>query len=212
MTEHHDHNHPTEPDADNYIPTDGEIWEATLLDLLIAKGVITPSMMRQQMDQTASQSASVGDEIIARAWTNPLFKDALLKNPKEALLESGYDVSGMPDLCIVENQFDIHNVVVCTLCSCYPRFMLGPPPEWYKSAAFRSRVVHEPKEVLLEFGLDLNETTKIRVYDSTADIRYMVMPLRPVGTAHMSVDELKLLITRDTMIGVALPALPVNGL
>ena len=211
MTEHHDHNHPTEPDADNYIPTDGEIWEATLLDLLIAKGVITPSMMRQQMDQTASQSASVGAEIIARAWTTPLFKDALLKNPKEALSESGYDVSGMPDLCIVENQFDIHNVVVCTLCSCYPRFMLGPPPEWYKSAAFRSRVVHEPKEVLLEFGLDLNETTKIRVYDSTADIRYMVMPLRPVGTAHMSVDELKPLITRDTMIGVALPALPVNG-
>ena len=212
MTEHHDHNHPTEPDADNYIPTDGEIWEATLLDLLIAKGVITPSMMRQQMDQTASQSASVGAEIIARAWTTPLFKDALLKNPKEALSESGYDVSGMPDLCIVENQFDIHNVVVCTLCSCYPRFMLGPPPEWYKSAAFRSRVVHEPKEVLLEFGLDLNETTKIRVYDSTADIRYMVMPRRPVGTAHMSVDELKPLITRDTMIGVALPASPANGL
>lgn len=210
MTDHH-HHHPTEPDADNNVPTDGEIWESALRDLLIAKGVITQSMMRQQMDQTASQSASVGAEIIARAWTTPQFKDALLKNPKEALSNSGYDVSGMPDLCIVENQPDIHNVVVCTLCSCYPRFMLGPPPEWYKSAAFRSRIVQEPKDVLLEFGLDLNETTKIRVYDSTADIRYMVMPLRPDGTEHMSADQLKPLITRDTMIGVALPTLPVNA-
>jgi hypothetical protein len=209
MTHHHDH--PTEPDVDSSVQTDGEIWEATLRDLLIAKGVITPSMMRQQMDQTASQSASIGAEIIVRAWTTPLFKDALLKNPKKALSEYGYDVVGMPDLCIVENQPDIHNVVVCTLCSCYPRFMLGPPPEWYKSAAFRSRLVQEPKDVLLEFGLDLNDAIKIRVYDSTADIRYMVMPMRPAGTAHMSADELKSLITRDTMIGVAFPELPVIG-
>lgn len=202
MTDHH---HPVEPDEDNNVPTDGEIWESALRDLLIAKDFISLSMLRQQMDQAASQSASVGAEIIARAWTTPMFKDALLKNPKKALLESGYDVSGMPDLCIVENQPDIHNVVVCTLCSCYPRYMLGPPPDWYKSAAFRSRIVHEPRDVLLEFGLELTETAKIRVYDSTADIRYMVMPMRPAGTAHMSADELKPLITRDTMIGVNLP-------
>ncbi len=207
-----DHYHPTEPNADNSVLTDGEIWEVVLHDLLIKKGIITPLMMRQQMDQTASQSASVGAEIIAHAWTSPIFKDALLKNPKEALLATGYDVSGMPDLCIVENQSEIHNVIVCTLCSCYPRFILGPPPDWYKSAAFRSRIVKEPRDVLLEFGLNFNQTTKIRVYDSTADIRYMVMPLRPAKTAHMSADELKLLITRDTMIGVALPAFPVNEL
>ena len=204
MTKHH---HPTEPDQDSQPVSEGEIWETTLRELLLAKGIISKPELMAQMNQTASQSAAIGAQIIAHAWKDAAFKEALLQNPKSTLAEHGYDVSAMPNLIIVENKPHIHNVVVCTLCSCYPRYMLGPPPEWYKSAAYRARIVKEPREVLKEFGLSIDDDTKICVYDSTADLRYLVMPACPDDVKGLSDEHLSTLITRDTMIGVAVPRL-----
>ena len=188
--------------------SEGQILEIALRELLLEKGIITQPELNEQMNITASQSASFGASIIAKAWKDREFKQALLYNPKAAITDLGYDVSKMPDLVIVENKSQLHNVVVCTLCSCYPRHMLGPPPEWYRSAAYRARIVRDPREVLAEFGLNLRADVKIRVYDSTADLRYMVMPLGPQGAESMAVDILETLVTRDSMIGVGVPKLP----
>ena len=204
----HSNHHATDPDLDGHILLEGEVWEAALRELLLEKGVITTPELNDQMNRTASQSAAVGASIIARAWKDQKFKKALLANPKATIADLGHDVSTMPDLVIVENRVDVHNVVVCTLCSCYPRYMLGPPPEWYRSAAYRARVVRDPREVLIEFGLNISAETTIRVYDSTADLRYMVMPLCPPGAEDMPVTHLQTIITRDSMIGVGLPKLP----
>ena len=204
----HDHDHATDPDLDDRTLLEGEVWESALRELLLEKGVITTPELNDQMNRTASQSAAVGASIIARAWKDQKFKKALLASPKATIADLGHDVSTMPDLVIVENRVDVHNVVVCTLCSCYPRYMLGPPPEWYRSPAYRARVVREPREVLNEFGLSISVGTKIRVYDSTADLRYMVMPLCPPGAEDMPVTHLQTIITRDSMIGVGLPKLP----
>ena len=216
MADHHDHTHAhthththaTDPDLDGHTLLEGEVWEAALRELLLEKGVITTPELNDQMNRTASQSAAVGASIIARAWKDQKFKKALLANPKVTIADLGHDVSTMPDLVIVENKVDVHNVVVCTLCSCYPRYMLGPPPEWYRSAAYRARVVRDPREVLIEFGLNISAETTIRLYDSTADLRYMVMPLCPPGAEDMPVTQLQTIITRDSMIGVGLPRLP----
>lgn len=208
MPEQHSHGHPTDPDIENHVLSEGQILEIALRELLLEKGVITQLELNEQMNITASQSASFGASVIAKAWKDREFKQALLYNPKAAITSLGYDVSKMPDLVIIENKNQIHNVVVCTLCSCYPRYMLGPPPEWYRSATYRARVVRDPREVLLEFGLNLRGDVKIRVYDSTADLRYMVMPLCPQGAENFSADNLAALITRDSMIGVGIPKLP----
>ena len=208
MPEQHSPDHPTDSDLDAYVLSEGQILEIALRELLIEKGVITQPELNEQMNITASQSASFGASIIAKAWKDREFKQALLHDPKAAITDLGYDVSKMPDLVVVENKDQIHNVVVCTLCSCYPRYMLGPPPEWYRSVAYRARIVRDPREVLVEFGLNLRADVKIRVYDSTADLRYMVMPLCPQGTENMAIDKLETLVTRDSMIGVGVPKLP----
>ena len=208
MTERHSHGHQTDPDIDTHGLSEGQILEIALRELLLEKGIITQPELNEQMNITASQSASFGASVIAKAWKDREFKQALLNNPKAAITGLGYDVSKMPDLVIVENTDQIHNVVVCTLCSCYPRYMLGPPPEWYRSATYRARIVRDPHEVLFEFGLKLRAGVKIRVYDSTADLRYMVMPLCPQGAESMSADILAALVTRDSMIGVGIPKLP----
>ena len=208
VPEQHSHDHPTDSDVDAYVLSEGQILEIALRELLLEKGIITQPELNEQMNMTASQSACFGASIIAKAWKDREFKQALLYNPKAAITDLGYDVSKMPDLVIVENKSQLHNVVVCTLCSCYPRYMLGPPPEWYRSAAFRARIVRDPREVLVEFGLNLRADVKIRVYDSTADLRYMVMPLGPQGAESMAVDILETLVTRDSMIGVGVPKLP----
>jgi hypothetical protein len=216
MADHHDYthyhtpsnDHATDPDLDGHTLLEGEVWETALRELLLEKGVITTPELNDQMNRTASQSAAVGASIIAKAWKDQKFKKAVLANPKATIADLGHDVSTMPDLVIVENRVDVHNVVVCTLCSCYPRYMLGPPPEWYRSAAFRARVVRDPREVLIEFGLNISAKKTIRVYDSTADLRYMVMPLCPPGAEHMPVTQLQTIITRDSMIGVGLPKFP----
>lgn len=208
MADHHTHVHTTDPDLDGKALSDGEVWEAALRELLLEKEILTTTELHEQMNRTASQSAAFGASIIARAWKDLKFKKALLDNPKAAIADLGHDVSKMPDLVIVENTVNVHNVVVCTLCSCYPRYMLGPPPEWYRSAAYRARVVRDPREVLAEFGTHVSAETKIQVYDSTADLRYMVMPLCPPGGDDMPLAQLQTAITRDSMIGVGFPKLP----
>ena len=142
-----------------------------------------------------------GAKIIAKSWTDDEFKNKLIEDPRKAISEFGYDI-GPLRLIVLENTERVHNVVVCTLCSCYPRWILGLPPDWYKSREYRSRVVREPREVLKEFGTHISLDTEVRVHDSTADMRYLVLPMRPKGSESMTEEELAALIGRDAMIGV----------
>jgi nitrile hydratase subunit alpha len=146
--------------------------------------------------------------MVARAWVDPEFKARLLTDARAAALELGLDPGPSPVVVAVENTDTTHHMVVCTLCSCYPRALLGPPPDWYKSLAYRSRAVADPRGVLIEFGLELEPNVDLRVLDSTADIRYLVIPRRPAGTSDLSQEELAALVTRDSMIGVAQPTAP----
>jgi nitrile hydratase len=152
----------------------------------------------------------MGARIVAKAWSDPEFRRALLTNPKAAITALGIDVSNTPELRVLENTPAVHNVVVCTLCSCYPRMILGIPPAWYKSSEYRARVVREPRVVLREFGVELPEQVEVRVVDSTADLRYLVIPMRPAGTDDYDEEALAALVGRDAMIGTAL-ARPANG-
>jgi nitrile hydratase len=140
---------------------------------------------------------------VARAWVDPAFKTRLLADASAAVAELGIDTGTTSVLVAVENTDTVHNVIVCTLCSCYPRAVLGLPPDWYKSLSYRSRMVRDPRSVLQEFGLELDPDVEVRVYDSTADMRYLVLPQRPAGTEHLAEEELAALVTRDSMIGVA---------
>ncbi len=208
MANYETNHHTKDADVDNEPLLEGEIWEVALRELLLLKRVITNAELNEQLNRTASQTFAIGASVIAHAWADENFKKSLLSNPKAMIADLGYDVSSMPDLVIVSNTPDIHNVIVCTLCSCYPRYMLGPPPDWYRSAAYRARIVRDPREVLIEFGLEISAETKIRVYDSTADLRYMVLPLCPVSVENMAVADLQVLVTRDSMIGVGAPKSP----
>ncbi|MEL0002687.1 MAG: nitrile hydratase subunit alpha [Rhodospirillales bacterium] len=145
--------------------------------------------------------------MIARAWTDPEYKQRLISDPNSAFAEMGVTrLDENPEVVVVENTPDRHNVIVCTLCSCYPRVVLGMPPAWYKKRAYRSRVVKEPRKVLEEFGTELPDNVKIEVHDSTADMRYLVLPMRPDGTEGWSSEQLEALVTRDSMIGVKVPS------
>lgn len=170
--------------------------------LLIEKGMLAADEVRQAVEDMDARSPAVGAKVIARAWLDPAFKKRLLTDAKAAIAELGIDVDSWSTLVAVENTEAIHNVIVCTLCSCYPRPLLGLPPDWYKSLNYRARVVKEPRTVLKEFGLELESGIDIRVYDSTADMRYLVIPARPAGTQDRSEEELAKLVTRDSMIGV----------
>ena len=156
-----------------------------------------------------ARSPANGAAVVARAWVDPEFKARLLANAGDASREMGFDIGPM-HLIAVENTAQVHNVIVCTLCSCYPRNLLGLPPDWYKSRAYRSRVVKTPRAVLHEFGLDLPDDITVRVHDSTADMRYIVLPARPAGTDGMSEAELATLVTRDSMIGTGVPLSPAS--
>jgi nitrile hydratase len=164
--------------------------------------------VRQGIDWLVSRSPADGARLVARAWVDPEFKQRLLADAREAAAELGLNAGPSPVVMAVENTEDVHHMVVCTLCSCYPRALLGPPPAWYKSMPYRSRAVSEPRGVLSEFGVALDPDVELRVLDSTADIRYLVIPRRPEGTEDMSEEELAALVTRDSMIGVAQPARP----
>ena len=173
-------------------------------DLLIDKGIITEPELQDAVKRSEEQVPAIGARVVARAWQDPDFKQRLLKDGKETLHELGIAITGhIQDIQVVENTDAVHHVVVCTLCSCYPTPLLGPAPEWYKSDAYRSRVVREPRRVLAEFGLDLDQGMEVRVVDSTSEIRYLVLPRRPRGTDQLEEGELAALVTRDSMIGTA---------
>lgn len=173
--------------------------------LLIEKGMLTKEELRREMETMARRSPADGARLVARAWVDPAFKSRLAANPKAAAAELGIDATSYAELVIVENTERLHHLVVCTLCSCYPRTLLGIPPDWYKSLPYRSRAVTDPRGVMKEFGLELPDSVEVRVLDSTADMRYLVVPRRPPGTDHLTEEELAQLVTRDSMIGVANP-------
>ena len=172
--------------------------------LLIEKGIFSADDMRAQIERMDALDPARGARLVARAWTDDGFRERLLADSKAAAAELGIDVGPIPIL-VMENTPETHNLVVCTLCSCYPRFLLGLPPDWYKSRSYRSRAVREPRLVLAEFGTELGPDVEIRVHDSTADMRYMVLPLRPPGTQGTCEEALAELVTRDSLIGVTTP-------
>ena len=171
--------------------------------LLAEKGVLTIEEVQRNVDAVESCSPADGSRVVARAWANPEYKARLLSDPEAALAEMGYELPDpTPKLGVVENTSDVHHLVVCTLCSCYPRALLGRPPDWYKSLAYRARAVSDPRGVMAEFGTELADGVQVTVLDSTADMRYLVLPRRPAGTEGMSEEELASLVSRDSMIGV----------
>jgi len=176
--------------------------QAAVEELLILKGIVTPEDVQRQVDAMDARNYKRGARMVARAWCDSAFKARMLANGSAAAEELGLEV-GPLKLIVVENTLRVHNVIVCTLCSCYPRMLLGIPPDWYKSRNYRSRAVREPRAVLSEFGLQLDMKTTIRVHDSTADMRYLVLPMRPAATADWSEERLASIVTRDCMIGVA---------
>jgi nitrile hydratase len=203
----HDHDHPHEPITNAHEPA-AAARVRELEQLLVEKGVIRRDDVRQGIDWLVSRMPADGAKLVARAWIDPEFNERLLADARAAALELGLDPGPSPVVVAVENTESVHHVVVCTLCSCYPRALLGPPPDWYKSLPYRSRTVRDPRGVLAEFGLELGDGVEVRVLDSTADIRYLVVPRRPAGSEGMSEDELAALVTRDSMIGVAQPVAP----
>jgi nitrile hydratase subunit alpha len=209
MHDHHDHDHPhaPAPDDDDATRTDHQVLEVAVRELLIEKGVFTADEMRRAIEAMDARGPALGARIVARAWVDPDFKARLLADGAAAARELGLDV-GPTKLTVVENTPGRHNLIVCTLCSCYPRMVLGLPPDWYKSRAYRSRAVREPRAVLAEFGTSLPEGVAVHVHDSTADLRYLVLPMRPAGADGLSEEELAALVTRDGMIGVALAREP----
>ena len=179
------------------------LLETSLRELLADKGILSAEQVDRQVADMDSRTPARGAKVVARAWTDPAYKARLLADGNAALEEIGLD-RGFYKLVVVENTPQVHNVVVCTLCSCYPRWLLGLPPDWYKSREYRSRTVREPRAVLSEFGVDLPAGTTVRVHDSTADMRYLVVPARPVATEALTETELAALVSRDAMIGTAL--------
>jgi len=184
-----------------------QLMEVSLRELLVEKGVVTEDAIAGAMAAMRARGPERGAAMVAHAWLDPAYKARMLANGTAAAEELGFEVPGLR-LIVVENAPDTHNVIVCTLCSCYPRMLLGMPPEWYKSRPYRSRVVREPRKVLGEFGLKVAAKVRIRVHDSNADMRYMVLPMRPAGTDGWSEERLASLVTRDSLIGVAVPVLP----
>ena len=202
MKQHHDHSH--DRSFDDGPPSEYEIMSRAIQELLVERGVITAEQVRQRMEQFDADFPYRGPRVIAHAWADAAFKTRLLADGKRACAEFGIDLEA-ERLIAVENTPDVHNVIVCTLCSCYPRALLGMPPTWYKSENYRRRVVREPRAVLAEFGTRLPEQVAVRVHDSNADMRYVVVPMRPAGTENWSEDELARIITRDSLVGVTLP-------
>jgi nitrile hydratase len=184
-----------------------QLMEVSLRELLVEKGIVTEAQVAAALEDMRSRSPERGARVVAHAWAKPEFKRKLLADGTRACEELGLDVPALR-LVVVENTPAVHNMIVCTLCSCYPRMLLGIPPDWYKSRNYRSRAVREPRAVLSEFGLELPRETAVRVHDSTADMRYLVLPMRPAGTEGWSEERLASTVTRDCMIGVAVPKAP----
>jgi nitrile hydratase len=202
----HDHGHDHLPDAEERVSY-YRTMETAVRELLIEKGIFTADDVRAAVEAMDARSPAQGARVVARAWSDPAYKQRLLANGSAACEEIGIEIAPVK-LVVVENTERLHNLVVCTLCSCYPRMLLGLPPDWYKSRNYRSRAVREPRAVLAEFGTPIPDDVEVRVHDSTADMRYLVLPRRPDGTEGMSEAELANLVGRDAMIGVVLPRSP----
>ncbi len=199
MTDHDEH------DAPDTVAARAEALES----LLIERGLLRPEAVDEVIALYTERTGPMnGARVVARAWVSPAFRAALLADATAAVAGFGFEGGEMQKLVVVENTRDVHNVVVCTLCSCYPWAVLGLPPRWYKDPAYRSRVVREPRAVLAEFGLQLSPSRAVRVWDSSAEVRYLVLPQRPPGTEHLDEGALAALVTRDAMIGVAEVAPP----
>lgn len=209
----HDHADHLSPSGHPYrADNDGPLsyWqtmEIAIREILIDKGVTTPAEIQAQIDAMDARSPADGARVVARAWVDPEFRARLLADASAASREMGYDIGALR-LIAVENTDRVHNMIVCTLCSCYPRNLLGLPPDWYKTRAYRSRAVREPRAVLAEFGVRLGDDVTVRVHDSTADMRYIVLPARPANTGDLDEEALARLVTRDSMIGTGLPKSP----
>ena len=200
------HEHPETPSGAATSPLAARV--RAMEELLVEKGVVTEAEIQDSIAYMDSRSPANGARLVARAWTDPDFKTSLLSDAKAAARELGMDPTHEADFVVVENTPETHNLIVCTLCSCYPRAVLGRPPDWYKSFAYRSRAVREPRAVMREFGFEPPQGTKIAVHDSTADVRYMVLPMRPNDTEGMDEQQLADLVTRDALIGVDVPRSP----
>jgi nitrile hydratase len=211
MSDHHDHDHthaaghrhPPQVDHDDTLTYYRKL-EMAVRELLIRKNVLTADEVRKVVEDIEGRTPEGGARVVARAWTDPRFKELLVSDATAACAGMGFEMALYDvKLAVVENTPEVHNLVVCTLCSCYPRMLLGLPPAWYKSLAYRSRAVREPRAVLREFGLQLPDKVTVRVHDSTADLRYLVLPMRPPRTDGLSETQLAALVTRDSMIGTA---------
>jgi nitrile hydratase len=201
MTTHdHDHDHPKT--VDEQMPGYYEIMETAVRELLVEKQLIGPGEIRRQIEVLDSRTPALGAKVVARAWVDPKFKVRLLANGRTACEEFGISFYDDTQLIVLENTDKVHNLIVCTLCSCYPRPVLGLPPDWYKARPYRARAVKEPRAVLGEFGTEIPDEVEIRVSDSTAMVRYLVLPQRPAGTDEFTEEQLAALVTRDAMIGV----------
>ena len=198
---HHGHDH-APPQPDDKVHSYYQILGIALKELLIEKGVVTAADIRRNIELRDSITPANGAKVVARAWVDPQFRQRLLTDGNAAAAELGFAITNTK-LVAVENSEREHNVVVCTLCSCYPRDLLGLPPSWYKSRAYRARIVREPRAVLAEFGTEIPDDVALRVHDSTADMRFLVVPRRPAGTSGMDEAALANLVTRDSMIGVS---------
>lgn len=197
----HDHLHDK---ISGDVTDDYTLMERAVREILIERGLITEAMLRKYIDQIDSRTPMLGARLVARAWNDPVFKNELLKDARSAANNLlGIEITHGPELTALENTDRVHHVVVCTLCSCYPKAILGIPPDWYKSFTYRSRMVVEPKKVLAQFGTVLPEYMEVRVVDSTADLRYLVIPRRPPHTEGWNEDQLVSIISRDSMIGVS---------
>ena len=206
---HHDHDHASEPGSPL---AETDLRVRALESLLVEKGLVDPAALDVLIDTYETKvGPRNGARVVARAWVDPAYKTRLLADTRSAVAELGYQGRGGEEIMALENTPKVHNLVVCTLCSCYPWPVLGLPPVWYKSAPYRSRVVLDPRGVLREFGLEVPDDVEVRVWDSTSEMRYLVLPERPEGTEGMSESALAELVTRDAMIGVARVKPPVQG-
>ena len=194
------------------VPSDPTLRVKALESLLVEKGFVDPAALDALIDRFEHQvGPRNGARVVARAWTDAAYQHRLLTNAPSAIAELGFSSHQGEHTVVHANGPKVHNLVVCTLCSCYPWPLLGLPPVWYKSAAYRSRAVIDPRGVLREFGLDLPDDVEVRVWDSTAEVRYLILPERPAGSESLNEDQLAALVTRDAMVGVAKVAMPPDG-
>ena len=205
----HNHNHShhdKHEDAHSHLPSDPELRVKAIETLLLQKGLIDSETLDELIDTYENKiGPQNGAKVVAKAWVDESYKKRLLEDATAAIRELSYQGRQGENMVVVENTPDIHNIVVCTLCSCYPWPVLGIPPTWYKSDEYRSRTVREPRKVLSEFGVNVDPKVKVKVWDSTAELRYLVLPMRPKGTEHLNENELAELVTRNSMIGTGLP-------